>query len=123
MKNEYPFNEDFCTHLECHLSRTFSHSDRQELNGFWCDGISWLPTPESQLTSKSVNDTRRIITKAWIGVDGQDEYEMVIHFGKYSLRRYAKGTDLFDCIPSEESMDWIDIDIDIDNQRIEVRLK
>ncbi len=58
---------------------------------------------------------------AWIGKTGQDEYQMTIQFGKYSLRRYAKGTNLIDCIPSEESMGWIDIDIE--NKKIQVRLK
>jgi hypothetical protein len=46
---------------------------------------------------------------------------MTIRFGKYSLRRYAKGKSLIDCIPSEETMDWIDIDID--KKTIELRLR
>jgi len=46
---------------------------------------------------------------------------MTIHFGKYALRRYAKGTELIDCIPGAESMDWIDIDVESKN--IDLRLK
>jgi len=115
------FNENFCTHLEYHLGQTFENSDRQDLNGFWCDGISWDPIPDNQLTKKSVNDTRQIVTKAWIGKDGQDEYEMTIRFGQYALRLYAKGTEMMDCIPSSDSMDWIDIEPE--NKRIEIRLK
>jgi len=115
------FNENFCNHLEYHLGLTFENSDRQDLNGFWCDGISWNPTSDNQLTKKSVNDIRQIVTKAWIGKDGQDEYEMKIRFGKYSLRRYSKGTEMIDCIPSSDSMDWIDIEPE--NKKIEIRLK
>lgn len=107
--NACSFNEDFCTHLEYHLGETFENSDNEELKGFWCDGISWHPISDSQLTKKSVNDTKKIVTKAWIGKDGQEEYEMTIRFGKYSLRRYAKGARLHDCIPSTESMDWVEI--------------
>ncbi|MEH6765710.1 MAG: DUF4157 domain-containing protein [Aequorivita antarctica] len=118
---DIPFNEKFCTHLKYHLGSTFENSDRQDFNGFWCDGISWDPIPDKQLTKKSVNDTRQIVTKAWIGKDGQDEYEMTIRFGQYALRRYAKGTEMIDCIPSSDSMNWIDIEPE--NKRIEIRLK
>jgi hypothetical protein len=116
-----PFNEHFCTHLEYHLGMTFEKSDRPELKGFWCDGVSWSPISDRQLSVKSVNDTRKIVTKAWIGKNGQDEYKMTIHFGKYALRRYAKGTEMIDCIPGAESMDWIDIDVESKN--IDLRLK
>ena len=119
--NDIPFNEKFCTHLEFHLGQTFKNSDRPEVNEFWCDGVSWIPDLDNQLTQKSVNDTRQIVTKAWLGKNGQDEYEMTIRFGKYSLRRYAKGTEMLDCIPSSNSMEWIDIEPE--NKKIEITLK
>jgi hypothetical protein len=115
------FNEDFCDTLEYHLCTTFEHSDREDVKGFWCDGVSSRLLVESQLSKKSVNDTRRIETDAWIGTDGQQPYTMIIRFGKYSLRRYAKGRSIVDCIPSYDSMDWIDIDIE--KRTIEIRLK
>lgn len=118
--NEQSFNAEFRSHLEYHLGATFEKSKREDLKGFWCDGIS-SPLDEKQLTKKNVNDARKIVTTAWIGKDGQTEYEMTIHFGKYSLRRYAKGTPLIDCIPGNETMDWIDINIK--NQTIEIKLK
>ncbi len=123
-KNSYSdisFNEDFCQYLEYHLGSTLEKSGREDLRGFWCDGVLHTPIPDSQLTKKSVNDKRKIVTMAWIGKDGQGEYEMIILFGKYSLRRYAKGSCMIDCIPSNESMNWIDIDIA--NRKIEIRLK
>lgn len=116
-----PFNWDFCMHLEYRLGETFELSNLPELRGFWCDGVSCIPTPDSQLNRKYVNDKRNIITKAWIGKNGQDEYLMTIKFGKYSLRRYAKGSDMIDCIPNTESMEWIDIDIH--NKTITVELR
>jgi hypothetical protein len=118
---DIPFNENFCSHLEYLLGQTFENSDRQDLKGFWCDGISWNLNSDNQLTKKSVNDRRLIETKALIGKDGQDEYKMTIRFGKYSLRRYAKGTEMIDCIPSSDSMDWIEIEPE--NKKIEIRLK
>lgn len=114
------FNKDFCLHLEYHLCGTFTNSDQEELRGFWCDGVSW-DLPDSQITKKSVNDSRKIETITWIGKTGQDIYYLTIRFGKYSLRRYAKGRSLIDCIPSEETMDWIDIDTK--NKTIELWLK
>lgn len=114
-----PINENFYAHLEYILSMTFEKSNKIELKGFWCDGVS-EPMLDTQLSKNNVNDKQKIVTKAWIGKDGQSEYEMTIHFGKYTKRRYAKGTSITDCIPSTESMDWIDIDTK--NKKIELRL-
>jgi hypothetical protein len=111
------FNEEFCAKLEHHLTRTFGKS---ELRGFWCDGVS-MPTHDLELTKKYVNDKRRIVTKAWLGFNGQDVYEMIINLGQYSLRRYAKGSDLIDCLPSEDSTDWIELDVE--SKTIKVQLK
>ena len=106
----FSFNEEFCDHLEYHLCRTFENSGDKEFYGFWCDGISHHPETDQMLERKNVNDTRRIETTGWMGKSGQDAYQVTIKFGKHSLRRYAKGSSLIDCLPSEESMDWIDID-------------
>lgn len=114
------FNQDFCVQLEYHLTRTFGNSEDKNLKGFWCDGVM-MPFIDSQLTKKSVNDKRMIITKAWLGYDGQGEFEMTIKFGQHSLRRYAKGSDLADCLPSEDTTDWITLDIE--RKTIEVKLK
>lgn len=114
------FNEDFCAELEYHLTRTFNQSDDKNLRGFWCDGIL-IPTNDFQLTKKNINDKRKIVTKAWLGYDGQDEYEMTINLGRYSLRRYVKGTDLSDCLPKEDNMDWVLLDMK--SKTIELKLK
>jgi len=113
------FNKDFCARLEYHLTRTFGLDDKN-LRGFWCDGVL-MPTNETQLTKKNINDKRKIVTKAWLGFDGQGEYEMTINFGQYSLRRYAKGADLSDCLPSEDTMNWVSLDMK--SKTIELQLK
>ncbi len=76
---------------------------------------------DPQLTQKHVRDTQKIETWAYIGKDGQDKYQMTVRFGKDSLRRYAEGKSLIECIPGAERMDWIDIEID--KKTIELRLK
>lgn len=116
-----PFNRDFCELLEYHLGKTFANSERMEYRRLWCDGVSHLPGTDGQLERKWVNDKRRITTKAWIGENGQGEYEMTIHFGKYALRRYAKGRSLEDCLPDADSMDWIELDME--NRRVDVYLR
>lgn len=116
-----PFNEEFCIHLEYHLCKFFDYHSFEDLDRFWCDGVSWNPMPGNQLSRKYVNDNRKIVTKAWIGENGQGEYEMTILFGKYAQRRYARGTSLFDCLPDFRSTDWIDIDVD--SRTIQIRLK
>lgn len=114
------FNEEFCSHLEYRLKEAFGKTNSTATDGFWCDGISWTPTNSRQLSKLSVNKARKIETIVWIGKSGQDEYNLTIEFGKYALRRYAKGSSLEDCIPGSESMDWIEIDKD--NKRMKVKL-
>jgi len=118
---ETPFNEEFCTKLEFRICHEFSESEDTELKWFWCDGVSWFPIG-NQLTKKHLNDNRKIITKAWVGKDGQDVYLTTIHFGKKALKKYAKGTDLTACIPELDSQsEWIEIDIE--KKTIDIYLK
>ena len=114
------FNEKFCTRLEYRICHELAKSTDRVLKWFWCDGVSWFPS-ENQLNKKYVNDKRKIITKAWIGKDGQDVYLATIHFGKKALSNYAKDRELTECIPDLESeTEWIDIDIE--NKTIEIKL-
>lgn len=113
------FNEDFCGYLEYQLGAVFEQSDDEDIKSLWCDGIA-MP-PFEQLDRKHVNDTRRIITRTWIGKTGQDEYAMTIKLGKYSLRRYAKMRSMIDCIPSPDADTWVVIDIE--NRTIELNFR
>jgi len=118
MKNtsKNSLNDNFCSYLEYHLSRALKNSDRTDIQRFWCDGVLCEPISEAKLSR-----VRRIEAKAWFGTDGQDEYTMAIKFGENALNQYIKGGDLVSTIPSENSMNWIDIDTD--KKTIEIRLK
>ncbi len=110
------FNEKFCDFLEYHLCQTFRKSDDKSIRSLWCDGVIC-----AHFSRKHVNDNRKITTMAWIGKDGQTEYEMTLKFGKYALRRYARGSEMIDCIPSSDSMDWVKVNIE--TNKITIQLK
>ncbi|NRB53094.1 MAG: hypothetical protein HRU41_35895 [Saprospiraceae bacterium] len=110
------FNQDFCEFLEFHLCKTFRKADDKALRRLWCDGVAW-----KHCSKKEINDKREINTIAWIGEDGQDEFEMKIKLGKYALRRYVRGTDMTDCIPDSDLADWIMIDIE--NRFVQIQLR
>ncbi len=118
-------DNDFCIHLEYELSKVLSNSNKEEFNRLWCDGIIVNdPSPYytyDNFSKKKINDSRKISGTVFIGENGQDKYELTLHFGKYSLRRYAKGTRLEDCVPSNECDDWFLIDIS--NRKMEIQLK
>ena len=100
------FNKEFCVNLEYHLCETFRKSTNNEVKNFWCDGILY-----KKLSKKSVNDKRKLETTAWIGKNGQIKYKMIIYMGERSLRRFAKGTSMNDCVPNSDTTEWIDIDL------------
>ncbi|HLP11097.1 MAG TPA: hypothetical protein VK177_04135 [Flavobacteriales bacterium] len=120
------FNQEFCGHLEFHLCRTFENADREELSGFWCDGVSWAPffnphVNRAHLAIDKVLAEKKIVTKAKLGKSGQDNYEMTLVLGQNALHAYKNGLSLIDCLPAEESMDWIDMDAT--NRKIALFLK
>jgi hypothetical protein len=112
------FDHDFCAFLEFHLCKTFKNSNDLYIQAFWCDGIN-----NEQITKSEefINKWRQIETTAWIGKDGQDKYDMTIKLGNDSFNKYSIGLDLTDCVPSEDSMNWIEINTD--KKTIELQLK
>jgi hypothetical protein len=113
-----PFDDDFCVHLEYHLCRTFQNSPDKRLRWFGCDGVS-MPL-NSQLSIESIARTKKIKTLAWMEVNGQYKYEMTIKFGPDAVKKYMEGVSLIDCLPSEESLDWVTLDIE--KKTIELQL-
>jgi hypothetical protein len=103
------FNKDFCAHLQYHLSLTFGNSADEEISHFWCDGVA-IPN-DLLITRKSVIGAKKIVTMAWIGPDGQEKYEMTINLGEKSLENIIKGESLTDCLPGEDSSEWITLDM------------
>ena len=111
------FDKDFCDHLEYHLSRTLRNSSNNKIKWLWCDGVM---QPLNEPNKNSINSSQ-IITEAYIGVDGQSIYQMTIKLGALSLQKYISGQDLIDTLPSEESLNWIFLDLD--SKTIQIQLK
>lgn len=113
------FNQDFCTHLQYSLD--FEHLKRDDLKGFWCDGVDHLPADLKSLVKTRIEKDRLIKTKAWIGKDGQDEYSMILNLGDEFVKAYTSDLNLIDSIPNKEEHDWIEIDTE--RKTIEIKLK
>jgi hypothetical protein len=113
------FDNDFCEYLEFEISKTLSNSITPETKGFWCDGIL-LPNIEDNHLQKVINDTKQLELTAFLGVNGQDKYRMIINFGNKSLSKNARNLDLKSCVPSDNS-NWILINTD--KKEIDINLK
>lgn len=81
-------DQNFCAFLENRICDAFHASDDKQLKGFWCDGVI-LPDSLDEYSKKYVNDKRQILMEAFIGIDGQDRYELVLQFGKKALTQVA----------------------------------
>lgn len=112
-------DQDFCEALEYTITVAFRHYDSEATKGFWCDGIV-LSEPEAQYLPKWINDNRQAHMKAFIGLDGQMEYDLLLKFGPQSLSRYARSLDITACIPKDGDAGWLNIDVA--ERRIEVQL-
>ena len=93
----------FCELLDYKITAALQNSSDHHERSYWCDGVL-LPTLDYEYSQKYVNDNRRIILTAFIGVDGQDKYEIVLLFGKSALSKYARGLDILDCIPELDTV-------------------
>lgn len=112
-------DHNFCDFLEYEICKAFKQSHNHEIKGFFCDGIL-LSEPDSHYSQKSVNDKRQVLLKAFIGQDGQTEYELTLKFGDKALSRYARDLDIKACVPDAEKQNWFHIDTI--RRKIEIRL-
>ena len=112
-------DNEFCEFLEYEISKAFTNSTNDRVKHFWCDGVL-LPTFENEYSKKFVNDNRQIVMTAFMGLSGQDKYELTLKFGNKSLSKYAKDLDISECVPNPESINWFDIDIE--RQKISIQL-
>lgn len=110
------FNSDFCHCLETAINNALANSDNSNLQGLWCDGVE-----PQHFSKKYINDKRSLSTRMWMGKDGQTEYSLTIHLGKYSLRRYAKGSSMEDCIPDTPINQWLTINDDANQIDLHLR--
>lgn len=112
-------DKDFYEFLEYEICKAFSHSPNEDTKGFWCDGVS-PPLPNYNYFSASFHDTRQISLKAFIGKDGQSEYELILKLGNRAFNRYLKNVDIRECIPNPDKPNWVIIDIQ--KRKIEIQL-
>ncbi len=112
-------DQDFCAFLEYEICKAFEHSENDQVKGFWCDGV-FLNQPDSYYSQKFVNDNKQITLKAFIGKDGQTEYELTLKFGSKSLSRYARNLDIKECVPNPAKQNWLGIDTK--GNKIEIQL-
>lgn len=112
-------DQDFCEFLEYEICKAFEHSNDEQIKGFWCDGVL-LSQPSNTYSQKSVNDNRQITLKAYIGKDGQTEYELTLKFGNKALCRFARNLDIKECVPNTDIRNWFNIDIK--QNKIEIQL-
>ena len=112
-------DQEFCEYLEYEICRAFEHTDNEQIKGFWCDGVL-LDQDENAYSQKTVNDTRQINLKAFIGKDGQTEYELVLKLGSKALSKYARNLDIRECLPGPDNLEFMVVDIE--RKRIEIRV-
>jgi hypothetical protein len=112
-------DQEFCEFLEYEICKAFEHSVNNKIKGFWCDGVM-LNQPDNFYSQKFVNDNRKITMKAFIGKDGQTEYELILNFGNKSLNRFARTLDIKECVPNSNEQNWYDIDTKL--KKIEIQL-
>ena len=102
-------DNEFCEFLELEISKGFTNSTNDRVKHFWCDGVM-LPTFKNEYSKKFVNDNRQIIMTAFIGLSGQDKYELTLKFGNKSLSKYARDLDISECVANPDNSNWFDID-------------
>lgn len=112
-------DRDFCEFLEYEMCKVFEHSNNDEIKWFWCDGVL-TDQPDIYYSQKFVNDNRQVKLKAFIGNDGQTEYELTLKFGNKALSRYTRNLDIKECVPNADKQNWFDIDTK--RNKIEIQL-
>ena len=103
-------DQDFCDFLEYEICKAFKRSEDKAVKGFWCDGIAFSQ-PDSCYSQKFVSDNREIKLKAFIGTDGQTEYELTLKLGNRALSQFAKNLDIKTCLPKPDKQNWFNIDL------------
>ena len=110
---------EFCAYLEYEITKAFRHSANHQIKDFWCDGVI-KDQADNAYSQKTVNDTRKIVLKAFIGKDGQTEFELVLKLGNKALSRYARNLDIRECLPGPDNPEFMMVDVG--RKRIEIRL-
>lgn len=114
------FNPNFCTLLDYRLTRAFENARGANKFAYvWCDGVEMPDT--NDVSMEKFMAAREIFTRAWLGYTGQDIYKMTIRLGEKSWGKCLKGHGLVRCLPSDKSVNWVDLDVE--NRTIVLQLK
>jgi len=116
---EKSINQDFYEFLEYEICKAFECSDNKETKGFWCDGIA-LSQHNNSYSRTFLNDNRQVSLRAFIGKDGQTEYELILKFGNKSLSRFLRNLDIKEYLPNPDRQNWFSIDTK--RKKIEIQL-
>jgi hypothetical protein len=112
-------DRNFCEQIEYKICEVFRKLDNENTKGFWCDGVL-LSESETCYKSKFINDNRKIKLKAFVGKDGQNEYELTLLFSSKSLSKVARQLDFIDTFP-RDNFDT-KFAIDTEQRKIEIQL-
>ncbi|MCF8254139.1 MAG: hypothetical protein K9H61_11865 [Bacteroidia bacterium] len=102
-------DRDFCDFLEFEICKAFENSANEQIKGFWCDGVL-LKKDENDYSQKLVINKRQVQLKAFIGKDGQTEYELTLRFGEKALSQFVKKLSIKNCFPNASAPNWFEID-------------
>jgi hypothetical protein len=113
-------DEDFLVSLEYSIAIALANAGEK----YWCDGV-YLPDSPDDFSPEKASDTGKINLRAAIPKGQYEEkefwFDLILKFGKQSLKKYTGGKSLADCIPDTSNADWIELDEE--NKIIEVQLK
>jgi len=98
---------EFCSQLAFHLSRAFKNNCTNKFDCLWCDGI--LPPDKWRQELDTFHKTKEILTMGFVGTDGQDKHWIMLKLGSRSFKKCMKGLNLEQCLPGDETLDWIEI--------------
>ena len=102
-------DENFFSVLEYEICKMLKNSDQKHINTLWCDGV--LPSDPMVYSKKYVNDYQTISLKAFMGTDGQTEYELLLKFGPMALSKFARDLSIQECIPKPDEPEGHSIDV------------
>ena len=105
------FDEDFCSKLEYTLTWALKNSTEENLKDFWCDGVLPVSYDTNHAVQSSDSQTVKFTTSAFLGKDGQEQYQLDIILGPASHAAFLKNEPIVAFIPSPEHTDWIAIDV------------
>ena len=108
----------FCEQLEYKICETFKRLDNENTKDFWCDGVLQSES-ENFYSLKFIKDKRKVTLKAYVGNNGQDEYELILFFGSNSLSRISKELDFIDTFPNSD----LDTKFYIDTEQRQIKIQ